>query len=178
MEQTVKEDILSILNSAITAFKEKDSFRLREISDHTVHNASIYQDKDSITVAVIMYSLSKIIDRSGISPEMEYYLETAKNAIEENNIEAYEESIKDIIDLISTIDRKLNMYIQRVIQEAQIKKGSRLYEHGISLAKTAELLGISQWELMKYVGHTNIADSFDDEVNVDQRLEHLRGLFD
>ena len=38
------------------------------------------------------------------------------------------------------------------MQKAKINKASRLYEHGISMEKTAKLLGISQWELAEYVG--------------------------
>jgi len=81
------------------------------------------------------------------------------------------------MDVISNFDSKLNLYIQKVIDEAEIKKGSKLYEHGISLAQTADLLGVSQWELMKYIGQTKIADKFVDEVNVKDRLAHTRRLF-
>jgi len=178
MEDSVKEDILKILDDSIQALREKDSIKLRDISDHTIHNASIFQDKDSITIAVVVYALSKIIDRmSQIEPDIILGLENAVNTLRDGDIGNYEECIKGLIDAISGIDQKLNLYIQRVIREAEIKKGSKLYEHGISLAKTAELLGITQWEMMKYIGQTKIADKFDEESRTEQRLNHTRGLF-
>ena len=39
-----------------------------------------------------------------------------------------------------------------------IKKASRIYEHGISMQKTAKLLGISIWELAEYSGQTGISN--------------------
>jgi hypothetical protein len=178
MDSHIKGDILGILKTAVVAVHEKDSKTLREISDHTVHNASIYQDKDSITIAVVMYALSKIVERMArIEPDIERQLGQAKGALERDDFEGYEGAVKDIVDTISGFDSKLNLYIQKVIDEAQIKKGSRLYEHGISMAQTAELLGVSQWELMKYLGNTKIADKFDDEIEVSQRLDHARQIF-
>ena len=38
------------------------------------------------------------------------------------------------------------------MRKASINKASRIYEHGISLGKTAQLLGITQWELTEYTG--------------------------
>ncbi len=178
MEEKIREDIISVLDAALDALKKKESTILRELSDRTIHNASIFQDKDSISMAVVMYALSKIIDRmASIDTDIIETLQDARKALEESNTERYEDSIRRVIENISNVDRKMDMYIQKVINEAEIKKGSRMYEHGISLAQTAKLLGITQWELMKYLGQTKIADSFDDEIDVNKRLEHTRSLF-
>jgi len=178
MEQVIRDDIISILETAKTAIGQLSGAKLREISNHTLHNASIYQDKDSITIAVVMYALSKIVERSRIpGDDIEAKLTQAKEYLIHDELDKYKDTIKDILDLISNVDKKMNMYVQKVINEAQIKKGSRLYEHGISLAQTADLLGISQWELMKYIGNTKIADRFDDEIDVMSRIKHTRGLF-
>ena len=178
MEDKVKEDIIKIIDSALISLKEKHSMNLSEISNNTIHNASIFQDQDSITIAVIMYALSKIINRmSKIEPNIINQLTSSRDSLINNHVERYEQMIKNIIDTISGFDEKLNLYIQKVINEAEIKKGSKLYEHGISLARTADLLGITQWELMKYVGHTKIADGFKDEIDVKDRLNYTRQLF-
>ena len=39
-----------------------------------------------------------------------------------------------------------------MLDAARIKKGSKMHQHGISMARTAELLGITQWELQDYIG--------------------------
>ena len=67
--------------------------------------------------------------------------------------------------------------MQEVIEEAKIKKGYKLHEHGISLGRTAEILGISQWELMNYVGKTKISDVDIVPTDVVQRLKLARGIF-
>jgi predicted transcriptional regulator len=50
-------------------------------------------------------------------------------------------------------------YIQEVLRKASINKASKIYEHGISLGQTAQLLGITQWELSEYSGQTNVSDN-------------------
>jgi hypothetical protein len=178
MEDKIKKDIIKIIDSALISLKDKDSMNLGEISNNTIHNASIFQDQNSITIAVIMYALSKIINRmSKIEPNIINQLTSARDALQNDHFQRYEQMIKTIIDTISSFDEKLDLYIQKVINEAEIKKGSKLYEHGISLARTADLLGITQWELMKYVGHTKIADNFNDGIDVKDRLNYTRKLF-
>jgi len=44
------------------------------------------------------------------------------------------------------------------MQQARIKKGSRITEHGLSFGIVSQLLGISKWELMDYLGHTMVYD--------------------
>ena len=79
--------------------------------------------------------------------------------------------------MISKEDNKLQKYIRRVVNDAQIKKGFKIYEHGISLGKTAELLGISQWELMKYIGGVKLSDTVKDKIQLQHRLNYARELF-
>jgi hypothetical protein len=178
MEERVRQDIISILDETVRALKSRNSMLLRDLSDHTLHNASIYQDKDSITIAVAIYALSKIIDRLGKEePAISKIVLEALVALKKQDPELYEQCMKRLIDRVALLDSRLNLYIQKVINEAEIKKGSRLYEHGISLAQTADLLGITQWELMKYLGQTKIADRFVDKVSPVERLSHARRLF-
>ena len=81
------------------------------------------------------------------------------------------------IHLIGKIDEKLELYIEEVIEKSKIKKGSIIYEHGISVGKVAELLGLSTWELMNYIGKTTIADAGRERINVERRLAFARELF-
>ena len=78
---------------------------------------------------------------------------------------------------ISKADSTLDLYIQHVIDEANVKKASKIYDHGISLGQTAQLLGISHWELMRYVGHTKIPEGVIEKVNIKVRLNYVYGLF-
>ena len=105
-------------------------------------------------------------------------LQNARFYLEKNNDKKYREIIKNILQHIGKIDDKLKLYIDDVLDKAKIVKGSKLYEHGVSIERAAELLGISQWELMSYVGKTQIIDRYDEEViPVKIRLDYAKKLF-
>jgi len=182
MNKIIKKDILSIISKTIEILKvkeEKDVIELKDLSNHTIHNASIFQDEDSVSIAILIYSLSKIIERK--FGELDYkpilnLLASTFNYLKKDYIDEYRKTIKKLFDLISKIDSRLKLYIEEVIKQAQIKKGSQLYRHGISLARAAEILGISQWELMNYIGHTKITD-FEARADIESRLKFTRGLF-
>ncbi len=177
MNQQVKEDILSVLTLGRAVLERQDSAGLKELSNNTIHNASIFQDSDSVSIAVIFYSLSKIMERGrlDVKPFVKLIVD-ASAELNKNNFEGYEAVIKKTFEAISKTDQKLGLYISKVIEQAQIKKGSKLYDHGISLAQSASVLGISQWELMSYVGKTSIADSVG-RVDVRKRLDYARRMF-
>lgn len=182
MDEVVKKDVLSVLSDAVRILEveeERDVSELRELSNHTIHNASIFQDEDSVSIAILIYSLSKVIERREGRMNYKILLKLvmdAKTNLEQSRVDEYRKIIRRLFNFISTIDNKLKLYIEEVINQAQIKKGSKLYEHGISMARAAEILGISQWELMFYVGKTRMTD-IKGGVNVRERLNYARGLF-
>ncbi len=183
MNETVKNDILTIISRTIEILKvkeEKDLVELKNLSNHTIHNASIFQDEDSVSIAILIYSLSKIIERK--SGELDFkpiisILNLSFKCLKKDDTYEYRKTIKEIFRMVSRIDSKLKLYIGEVIRQAQIKKGGQLYKHGISLARAAEILGVSQWELMNYIGHTKITDISTEGVSVKSRLEFTRRLF-
>ena len=59
-----KKNIIEIFDNSIKAIKKGDYLILKELSNKTIHSASIYQDQDCIAIAVVIYSLSKIFERS------------------------------------------------------------------------------------------------------------------
>lgn len=178
MNEIVKKDILSILKQSKRILQRKDSFMLRDLSNHTIHNASIFQDEDSISIAVIIYSLSKVIERGKLDTKKALSLiNSAQKYLQKDDFTNYKYTIKNIFKFISSVDSKLKLYIEEVVKQAQIKKGSKLYDHGISIGQAAELLGVSQWELMNYVGKTSIIDRFP-SPDVKKRLDVAKQLFD
>lgn len=182
MNEKVKKDILNILKKAIKTLRkreEKDIIELRELSNHTIHNASIYQDEDSISIAVLMYSLAKIIERLGhIDKSIFKLIKHTKHYLEMDNYKKYKRNIKLLFTVIKKTDSRLKMYIMEVVEQAEIKKGSKLYEHGISLARASELMNISQWELMNYIGKTRINDISPLKVDIHSRIAFVKELFE
>ena len=164
----------------LKAKEESNIVQTKELSNHVIHNASVFQDEDSVSVAILIYSLSKIIERK--QKDFDYgkilgMLNSCISNLKNNEDESFRKSIKNIFTFIRTIDVKLKLYIHEVINQAQIKKGCKLCEHGISIARASEVLGISQWELMHYIGNTTLIDQFSEPVNVSKRLKIARGLF-
>ena len=173
MNPIVKKDILNVLHESVAIVKEGQLYKLRELSDHVIHNAAVFQDKDSITVAVTVYSLSKL-DKNHTKLAIPH-LKNAVKYLEQGILGKYEDEMKLIIKDIS--DEKTKFYIQEVLERAQIKKASKLFEHGISLGQVADALGISLWEVMDYVGKTTIIDQFRQKTDVIQKLQMTRKMF-
>jgi predicted transcriptional regulator len=179
MNNIIKTDILNVLNNSLKFIDRQDYISLKDLSNHVIHNSSIFQDSDSINIAVLIYCISKIFDRDkDIHPKIIQLVKEMKNNLIENRYKDYEKNIKMMYKTISKHDNKLKMYITQVIEMAQVKKGSKIYDHGISLQQSAEILGISQWELMEYLGSTKIVDSFDDDAEgINERLNFVKKLF-
>ena len=183
MHDIIKKDILTVLTELVEILKVKeegDISEIKELSNHIIHNASVFQDEDSISVAILIYALSKIIERK--QRDLDYnkilsMLNSCISNLKNNQDDLFRKSIKNIFSFIRTMDEKLKMYIYEVINQAQIKKGCKLCEHGISIARASEVLGISQWELMHYIGKTTLIDQFSEPVNVSKRLKIARSLF-
>lgn len=188
MEEKVKEDILAILKDSLDAIKHDEAAKLKELSDHTIHNASTIQDEYSITLAVIIYSISKIFERTRYRdyPDWNMFYENlmggltnAKKALESNEIVEYEHNIQKILQVVDRLGRKFRKYVIDVINKAKINKASRIHEHGLSIGRTAELLGLSEWELMNYIGETGIADvPYNVTKTAKERMKVARRVFE
>ena len=181
MQDIVNRDISSALKQlrGILETKEKDTLEIKELSNRITTSASIFQDENFISVAVLIYSLSKIMERKR---DIDYkkivkILEECQFQLNKNDADGFKNSITEFSKFLRSIDRKLSLYVQEVINHSQIKKGCRLCESGISVARASDILGISQWELMSYLGKTTIADAYPVPINIKSRMKFARELF-
>lgn len=178
MNQTIKEDLLHVLRMGRVVIEKNDSFALRELSNRTIHNASIFQDEDSVGIAVVFYSLSKIMERGKLDTDRFVSLiSRAESSLTNDDTDGYKSAMKALFEEISRADQKLHKYIGAVVEQAEIKKGGKLYDHGISMAQAASVLGVSQWELTSYVGKTSMHEAYPSRTDVKKRLDFTRGLF-
>jgi len=162
-----REHLIKVLKDVQNSLKKEDYAKLIDLSNQVVHNSSIDQDPDVISVAVIIYALSKIIEREQYQTFKDWpnfynnYIKRLNNGIkklDKNDIEGFRAEISSIRESLKQIDSNLKLYISDVFRKASINKASRIYEHGISMGKTAKILGISVWELAEYAGQTRVAD--------------------
>jgi hypothetical protein len=154
MSKVVKADIISTLTDVSARIKEEKFSDLMSLSNHVIHNASVFQDEDSVSVAVAVYALYKTLsvyrlDHSRILG----LIDKAIKALERDDYAHFRSSISSVIKVIEAVDKRLSRYVDEVVNKAKIKKAVKIYDHGISLARVAELMGISQWELLNYLGN-------------------------
>ena len=182
-----ENNILRIFEETKQAIKKEDSIKLKELSNQTIHTASISQDPDNIAVAVMVYSLSKIIERGyhkqaggeKFYKTIIFAIDNSIIALKKNNEKKFKENLELIRRAINKSSGKLKKYIQDVFRKASINKASKIYEHGISMEKTAKLLGISMWELANYAGQTGISDVRETKtLDVNSRIKLAMEMFE
>jgi hypothetical protein len=182
------ENVLRILKETRAALERNDSFNIRGLSNQTINTASLAQDPDNIAVAVIVYSLSKIVERldyrqlpgwKKFYSNVLLYLDKSIKDIENKDYIRFREDFKMIRGSIENLSGKLKKYVKEVFRNADISKASRIYEHGISMEQTASLLGISQYELAEYAGRTGIPDMPENYTrDTKSRIKLAMGLFE
>ena len=159
--------IFGVLKNVLKALEQKDYVEVKNSSNKIIHTSSISQDPDVISVAVIIYALSKLIERETYKTYKEWpkffkdYVDGIRNiikALQKEDIEEFRNQVHVVRKTIEELSGNLKVYIQDVFRKAEINKASKIYEHGISMEQTAKILGISIWELAEYAGQTKIAD--------------------
>jgi predicted transcriptional regulator len=154
-----REHIASVLKQASQALKQEDVAVLKEISNQTVHCSSCFQDPGTTAMAVVIYALSKLIERkeslnikrwSETSKKIQSYLLLAQGAVKDEKEQVFEGYMESIRTTLTSLSINLKPYVQDILQKASVNKANKIYEHGISLGKTAQLLGLSQWDLSTY----------------------------
>lgn len=161
------ENILRILKETKTALGNHDIPTLKSLSNQTINTASLTQDADNIAVAVIVYSLGKVLEKDyyrnlkdwhSFHKKIDLYLDKSIGDIQKNNPETFRKDFKILRGSIENISGKMKKYIREVLRNSEIKKASKIHEHGISMEQTAKLLGISMYELADYVGKTDVSN--------------------
>lgn len=156
-----KENILKILEGTKDSIQKGDSATIKNLSNQTTNTAALTHDADNIAIAVIVYSLSKLLEKQDYQklPGWQEFYNTILKCIDKTIISIKdndETQIKLNIDCLRNslvkVSGSLKKQIQDVFRKASINKASKIYEHGISMEKTAKLLGITMFELANYAG--------------------------
>ncbi len=180
------EHVAGVLQQVQTALKSKDSMSLKELSNNTLHSASAQQDSASITIAVIVYTLSKLVEREDYKKMRNWEMfvqkfnalfDLAIKSLKEEKTKEYENYVLKARVLLESHAVSLKEYIQDVLKKASINKASKIYEHGISLEQTAKLLGVTQWELSDYIGQKTLDMKQDRTIDVKKRAKMALEFF-
>jgi len=182
-----KENLLRILKETQIALKRGNSFKLKLLSDQTNHVATISQDPDNVIIAVLVYTIGKIVERENYRKMggWDFFIETlnknlrlAIQFLEKDNLEEFRNSLGNIRNSINKIEGNLRAYINDVFYKAGVNKAFKFYEHGLSSQRTADLLGVSLWDLNSYIGQSNIAEArVSETIPVKKRIESAEKFF-
>lgn len=180
--------LIDVLAQIQTALEQSDSYQLHQLSDQTLHTASIYQHTDTLAVAVIAYSLHKLVTRKDRMPGKEWAsfikkfnteLEKARASLQEldeNECTRHLDHAKELLE--TSAGKRMGDYVQELLKKASINKATKVYEHGISLSRTAHLLGLNQWELAEYIGQRDTHNSpYTATIDEKKRAAQARAFF-
>ncbi len=187
MNEEVVADLLGTLKKIKYALEERDAVLLKELSNHTMHISSIYHEKRTIYIAMIAYSLSKIIEKKGIERIHKEELNDFITGIvqnfgalmmflEERDFQKVTDAIKGMLKEISEFDSSFGRYIEDILEFSKIQKGAKVYEHGLSLSSVAEMIGVSKWDLMKKIGEIKEHEEIETPRTVKERFERIKKM--
>jgi len=175
-----------VLQKTIKALKEKDALVLKDLSNQTIHSSCTFQDSGTITSAVLIYTLSKLIERSDykkipswdkFEKKISSFLKLAISALKQNNHDAYERHMIKARQTLESVSRNLKPYIEEVLRKASINKASKIHEHGISSEKTARMLGLTQWEISEYLGSKPVQERLTEKLTIQKRIALAQSFF-
>ena len=182
-----KGNVLRILKETREAMKRRDAITIKNLSNQTINTASLTQDPDNVAVAVIIYSLGKVLERhqyqefKGWDKFYEVVISSIDHSIKDLESAGGQNVGKDIGIITKEIEKlsgTLKKYIQDVFWKARINKASKIYEHGISMEQTAKLLGITLYELASYAGQARIDDvPLENTMDVRKRIKLAMEMF-
>ena len=181
------ENILRILKETRRAIDEHDSYKIKKLSNQTIHSATISQDPDNIIVAVIVYSIGKIVEREhyhempgwrNFYSSLVSSWDSAIDNLDNNKLKSFRADLGKIRNSLNKISGNLREYMKDVFRKAEINKALKIYEHGLSAEKTADLLGVSLWDLSSYIGQSSIANSsVSESLPVKKRIKYAEDMF-
>ena len=186
MDDELCEDLEDTIQGMIDALLVRNSAKLGELSNRTIHSACIYEETKAIYVAIISYALSKIVEKKdlwekeGFDEFLDFILDKLKklkDVLDKRKMSVFEKTMKQILLKIYHFDEKFSSYVQQVIEFSKIQKGVKLYEHGLSLSTVASFLGVSKWDLMRKIGEKKREDIAKLSLDARDRLKKARKIF-
>jgi len=181
------DNILRILKETKRSIKQEDFGGIKNLSNQTIHSASMTQDPDNVMVAVVVYVIAKILERESYRKMVGWKqiyggitknLDIAIRSLEKNDLEGFRNAIGEIRQSANKVEGDLRRYVQDIFYKASVNKAFKIYEHGISSEKTAKLLGVSLWDLSSFIGQTTVNEShFNITVPIQKRIKMAEEFF-
>lgn len=180
--QEVLDDSLKVLEKTIRAINTNNLMDLEKISNEVIHNATVEQDSISTNISKIVYGIFKL-DRHSLVKSIPLSVKPIVSGLIKihdilgnGKVTLFLEECEKFILVLEKIGSDIHLH--NVIDRAGVKKGGKVYDHGISVGQAAKTMNVSQWELYPYIGTTKLNDYPSDvDKRVKKRIEYTRRLF-
>jgi hypothetical protein len=172
--------IKSFVERSISAIRSKDALALRKVSSDAISEAAVDQHRELILLGLVDYGLSKMLSKTHYqevnSKFYEEILEHFRSCLrgDKENLLFHLEAIED---MVIKLDETHGHYTENLIEQAKVKKASNLYYKGISLRRSAELMGIDEARLMDYVGSGRGHELKEGGSFLKRRISNARRVF-
>jgi len=179
MPQKPEQELIKVRN----AFAKQDVFRLRELSNEAIREASLNNDSFMAEIAIAAYALHKLSTKEHITKSRNWErirknilraLERSVSLVNSAKIEEFEGSLRATIDSVRSADSELGYFTQNLYDKARIKLASTAYSLGLSLSQAVELTHADKSKVLPYIGGTKIYDEEMYEKGISERLAEIK----
>ncbi len=178
---------LDAAKDILSAFKSRNSRKLRKVNDKCIINIGIEYDDTMFSLALLSYMLSKITSKPRFwkRGNIKNYLNKVEEELEKS-IESYKQGDKKgikralsrAVKLIEQLDKRDRRYVKNLYDKSRLKVASVLYAQGFSLGRAAEITGVDKREIMDYAGNTMMFDRVETEMTLSERMKKFRKVFE
>lgn len=182
MKEAMRQSMIKDIGKAMTILQNgraTASEPLKSLSTHVIGDVALYRNVDAATLAILIYSLHKTL--SCVTDEKVQHiiegLERLQSQLRSKQFTKYNETMKRLFDLLRECNSAIKVHIRDVFYAAKIKKGTDLLEQGLSLARAADLMGVSRWDVLHYGGSSMAGTEHSESWPASKRLALARKIF-
>ena len=170
-----------------TGFQIEDTISLKESSQECLQAAARLNDKGYANLALIGYSLNKLVGKrhividkkwKSIKAQILRELDLASYSLERGKPKEFGKSLVTIIDTVSEVDQEFGRYAITMEEKGRLKMASAAYGLGLSLSQAVGLTGARKEDVQSYIGGTRMHDEEGVTLGIAERLRRLRQMFD
>ena len=177
--------LLKKLEELRTYSKKQSISRLKMAGDEISSESLVRDDKNLVNVAIVFYSLSKLLQKHYIlsTPAWKLFYsdfrratEEAEKALKDGEMEGFYELFSDLVKEIGNLSMEQGRFQSSLVEKAKIKTATQIYAHGASLRTASEFVGGEARELASYIGVTKLPDKYG-TMSVKERLKLADRIF-
>ena len=182
MAATIEETILR-LNKA---FVKGSPHELREVTNQSTSSFAIYQAKVWLSLALISYALSKIVEKpryeklaskgTKFSDSVSNGLQKAAALCKLGKVADCQTELDNAINQIQTMESRDARFLSNLIVKGRTKVAATMYAQGLSLDTVVGLTDAERNEVLNYSGKTTMPDRMGRTFSASDRMSYARKL--